>query len=200
MNVGQARASFGNIPDPPANTNAQPAGAPPPTGAPPPPPGHQPPDAPTPPDGDPAKVKLPSGGNWTRYAARLGTAATVGISAFAIRKGGHEPNEPDNEDCNLLVEALDEGLKLQYGSKEIPWWLGAAMAAGGVYTGMRVGAAKSEPTPEEQTSEVAAKMPPPMGPAGKTIVPDHAQEPEPGEKPTLVNAGVFSKPMSPTAK
>lgn len=90
------------------------------------------------------KTVMPAG-KWARYAGTLGAGLTVTVSGAIIRKGGHKPNQPDDSDVDLLRDALEEGLKLRFGDGEVPWWLGAALAAGGVYAGMRVGAEKLAP-------------------------------------------------------
>jgi len=111
---------------------------------------------------DPARVAMPAG-RWSRYAGKLGAALTVTFSAASIRKGGREPNEPDDADVDLLQEALDEGLRLKFGDTGVPWWLGCALAAGGVYAGMRIGA-KKLPTADEKPTTPPA------------LVPDHQPE------------------------
>ena len=97
------------------------------------------------PETDPKKAMVSTGGRWARYAGKLGAALTVTGCGVIIRKGGREPHEPDDDDVVLLQEALEEGLRLKYGDGEVPWWLGASLAAGGVYAGMRIGAPKVAP-------------------------------------------------------
>lgn len=112
------------------------------------------------------KIPLPNGGRYAKYAGKLGCALTVGLSAAIIRRGGHEPNEPDDSDTRMLEEALEEGVRLHYGDRAIPWWLGSALAAGGVYAGMRVGAPKvvreadlvSETLPPSDASPVESAL------------------------------------------
>lgn len=133
---------------------------------------------------------MPNGGHWAKYAGKLGTALTVTISATAIRKGGHEPNDPDDDDCRLLSEALEEGLRLKFGDHALPWWLGAALAAGGVYAGMRVGARKLEAEPERKPTE-------PVKLHVGGLTPEHREEPEPGERPQPERV-LFAPPVKPT--
>jgi hypothetical protein len=130
MNAGQARAAILKFTPPAGSPLAS-----------------VPRETPAPAPGEPAKTTLPAG-RWARYAGKLGAALTVSISAASIRKGGHEPNDPDDSDVDLLQEALEEGLRLKFGDTDVPWWLGAALAAGGVYAGMRIGARKVDPGPE----------------------------------------------------
>jgi hypothetical protein len=152
MNAGEARAAILKF-SPPAGSPL--ASVPLPTSTP----------AETP------KVSLPGSGRWSRYAGKLGAALTVTISAASIRKGGHEPNEPDDADVDLLQEALEEGLRLKFGDAGVPWWLGAALAAGGVYAGMRIGAVKVEK--ESQAAPVltpdAPAAPAPASPLKPTM-------------------------------
>jgi len=121
-------------------------------------------------------VSLPAG-KWARYAAKLGGALTVTASAAMIRSGGHEPNQPDDGDVDLMVDALEEGLRVRFGDGPVPWWMGAALAAGGVYAGMRIGAKKLEggdrqaikpgvQQPAEHASPLSPKMPPSIPPIG----------------------------------
>ena len=121
----------------------------------------QTPATPEKPETDPKKAMVSTGGRWARYAGKLGAALTVTGSAAAIRYGGREPLEPDDDDVELLQEALEEGLRLKYGDGEVPWWLGASLAAGGVYAGMRVGAQKiAPPEPEEGVEPDDGREPP----------------------------------------
>jgi hypothetical protein len=116
----------------------------------------------------------PLAGRWTRYAAKLGSALLVTASASSIRKGGHEPREPDGEDVERFSEALDEGLALQFGTAAAPWWLGCALAAGGVYAGMRVGAAKlpaKESTPPPVIVPDLQPVNPPTSPLVASVFP-----------------------------
>ena len=187
MNIGEARAKLRLVPDPPPPEPPPGQGGPPPgQGGPPPgqPPGQPPGTALG------GSVSMPSG-HWARYAAKLGTALTVTVSASAIRKGGHEPNDPDDDDCRLLSEALEEGLRLRFGDTAIPWWLGAALAAGGVYAGMRVGAKKLEPEPAEHQPSESVKVH--VG----GLTPSVEPEPEPGEQPTPTRS-IFAPPIRPT--
>lgn len=134
-----------------------------------------PPAAPSPPT--PAAPRTAA--RWSRYAGKLGAALTVTVSATAIRKSGYEPNEPDDQDVDLLCEALDEGLRLKFGDGDVPWWLGAALAAGGVYAGMRIGAKRLKPTPPAT---------PPQ------IIPDPPATPAPTSP---LNPSMFPPPVAP---
>jgi hypothetical protein len=87
------------------------------------------------------------------------------VSAASIRKGGREPNDPDDADVDLLQEALEEGLRLKFGEHDVPWWLGAALAAGGVYAGMRIGAQKIEKPDAPKVDEAGALKPDTPNPA-----------------------------------
>ncbi len=104
------------------------------------------------------QVHMPAG-QWAGYAGRLGAAITVTTSGAIIRRQGYEPEEPDESDVTLLREALEEGLKLRFGDGPVPWWLGAALAAGSVYAGMRIGAKKIKKDP------MAAETQAPVEPA-----------------------------------
>lgn len=133
------------------------------------------------------KVTVPANaGRWARYAGKLGSALTVTAAAVAIRKQGYEPNTPDDVDVQLLEEALEEGLRLKFGDADIPWWLGAALAAGGVYAGMRVGAPKLEteaPNAGQPVVELRA-----------TLTPDNVGASEPGERFAKIS-NIFPDPL-----
>lgn len=141
------------------------------------------------------KVSVPVGGKWARYAGKLGAALTVTVSAAAIRKGGHEPNDPDDADVDFLQEALEEGLRLKFGDGPVPWWLGAAFAAGGVYAGMRVGAAKLPPkdAPIDGAPAPAAPSSAPARPA-----PGVAPGPAPAPAPPRVRGFRAAPPLAGT--
>jgi hypothetical protein len=119
----------------------------------------------TPPPGAPVIGLAGTGGRWARYAGKLGAAVTVTLCADSIRKGGHEPNDPDDSDVDLLQEALEEGLRLKFGDSDVPWWAGGALAMAGVYASMRVGAARLPPKDPPNT-------------AGGAIIPDHTDTPQ----------------------
>lgn len=91
---------------------------------------------------------------WAGYAGRLGAAVAVGGTAAIIRRGGHEPDEPDDQDVRLLKEAIEEGLKIAYEGQPVPWWMGGLIAYGNVYAAMRIGAKplKEKPIQQVQTS------------------------------------------------
>lgn len=130
----------------------------------------------TPNDASPATSQM-SGKRVAKYAGKLGAALTVSISASSIRKGGRVPNDPDDDDVERLEQALEEGIKEQYGDLPVPWYLGAALAAGGVYAGMRIGAKKQE-DPGDPTKPIE----PDKNEKRPAITPDAVQESEPGEE------------------
>ena len=135
------------------------------------------PDAPasTAPPQTPTATTGVSGKRIARYAGKLGAALTVSVSASSIRKRGRVPNDPDDDDVQRLEDAIEEGIKEQYGDLPVPWYLGAALAAGGVYAGMRIGAKKQDDsTPVIGEGEAKRDEP----------EPEEAAEPEAGEMPT----------------
>lgn len=113
-------------------------------------------------------VMLPAG-KWCKYAGKLITGVTVMVSASSIRSAGHDPNDPDDDDCKLLQEAWEEGLILRFGDGPVPWWLGAALATGGVYAGMRIGARKLERKPLTLVPDESGR---PVEPADVPVVPE----------------------------
>lgn len=143
------------------------------------------------PDTSAAPATSMPAGRWARYAGKLGSALTVTASAAAIRRGGHDPNMPDDADVDLLEQALEEGIRSRFGDAPVPWWMGAALAAGGVYASMRVGARRIEPakppaisaavsgpasvlTPERTDPPAAA---PAKAPTRSSIFPPSLQKP-----------------------
>jgi hypothetical protein len=79
----------------------------------------------------------------------------------------------------MLEDALEEGIRLQYGDANIPWWLGSMLAAGGVYASMRVGAPKSV---READLQAAAPQ-------------ETAQEAPPSEPQQTEFSGLFAAPV-----
>lgn len=170
MNAAKVRSVLGiapAAPPPPAPLRSVPMPPAPTPGAPVTAPAAEPP-ASAKPAVAPGKVTLPVG-KWARYAGTLGAGLTVTASAAIIRRGGHAPKQPDDSDVELLREALEEGLKIRFGDSDVPWWLGAALAAGGVYAGMRIGA---EPLPGHEKPELApVSTSPEPSPAPRSAVP-----------------------------
>ena len=152
-------------------------------------PGSPPAQTPTPtaPAGQPAQSDAgavqpgKTGGFWAKYCGKMGAALTVGLSGAIIRKGGREPNDADDQDVELMAQALEEGLLLQYGEKNIPWYLGAMMAGAGIYAGMRINAPKIKTDEEKKVEEIDKNMPPPAQLSDDTLTPEVTEEPEPGE-------------------
>jgi len=132
MNAGAARLALAQVPAPvppvpPANdTTTAPAAA----------------TQPAPPDST-----VDSGMTWTRYAGKLFSALTVPACYSLIEKQGYQPEQPDDSEVDRLSDALEAGLRLHFGTAKVPWWTGCALAAGGVYASMRVGAKKLAPKP-----------------------------------------------------
>lgn len=158
MNAGEAKSALKlayTNPDPPVTAKATKSG---PTGTVP----H--PDAPTAAPAGPDQGTL-NGVRWSRYAGKLAAAGVVSASGAIIKKKGFKPNPPDDDDIDLLVSALDEGLALRFGAaNNVPWWLGAALASGGIYANMRVGAEPLEQKPEMIQDPLPESAPPPPAP------------------------------------
>jgi hypothetical protein len=144
----------------------------------------------------PDAIRMPAG-RWARYAGKLGGALTVTVSAASIRRGGHEPNEPEDSDVELLQEALEEGLRLKFGDTDVPWWLGAALAAGGVYAGMRIGARK---LPPEIPAHKSNAEPSPSTPRSTPVAPPRGPEISPPTPlpPTTLTPSIFPPPIGST--
>lgn len=191
MNAGDAKAALRLVssnptPDPPPAGADRPAGPPPQL------------------QSEPGKMQLPAG-KWSRYAGKLGAALTVTSSAALIRKGGREPNEPDDADVDLLADALEEGLRIKFGDHDVPWYMGAVLAAGGVYAGMRVGASKiskdGKPAAAAQLDDAqadAAQAAPVQLDDNGAIVPDSIPATAPAPRPH-VPPRVIVSPMRKTS-
>lgn len=168
MNVAAARAALRPRVEAPSNDNVIPLRSVPPAP-------DQRPSSPPAPEGGTVAVPV---GRWAKYMGTLAAGLTVTAAAAAIRAGGHEPNQPDDADVDHLARALEEGLRMRFGDREAPWWLGAATAAASVYAAMRIGAR----------------------PRVTALVPDGKPSPEvpaepPAPKPS--HAPAFSVPMPP---
>ncbi len=130
-------------------------------------------EAPAPPGAPSADHPTPrlTSQRWTRYAGTLGAGLAVTFCAASIRNGGNEPNPPEDSDVDGLRDALDEMLRLRFGDGAAPWWLEAALAAGGVYASMRINAKPIRPAlvPDGQATQVDIAPPPahrPPAPSG----------------------------------
>ena len=128
-------------------------------------------------------------GRWAKYAGKLGAGLTVTAAAAAIRAGGHEPNQPDDDDCDYLAAALEEGLRARFGDTVAPWWFGFVAAAGSVYAGMRIGA---RPRVVELVPD---GKPSPRNPPHEN--PPHRNPPHENPPPKPSPAPAFSVPMPP---
>lgn len=177
MNAGDAKAALRLV-----SSNPAPAGGPAADHGPGPAADHASPAADHGPG--PGRMQLPAG-KWSRYAGKLGAALTVTGSASMIRRGGREPNEPDDADVDLLADALEEGLRIKFGDHDVPWYMGAVLAAGGVYAGMRVGASKISKTGDgAQLSDVAQVDA--QGAIVPDAIPEAAAPPRPHVPPSVI--------------
>jgi hypothetical protein len=84
-------------------------------------------------------------------------------------------------------------LRLQYGDAAVPWWLGGALAAGGVYAGMRIGAAKLK----KENVDAQGAIIPDAAPAAQQVQ-QAQQSPAPAKSSVMGN--VVLTPMTPRGK
>ena len=112
---------------------------------------------------------------WCKYAGFMGSGVVVKLNASFIRKGGHQPQPPDDDSVDYLRKSIEDGLRESFGDTAIPWWAAIGMAWGGVYASQSIGA---KPLPPSERPS-----PPPVPVHGLGVPPPPRVAPPPPPPP-----------------
>lgn len=120
-----------------------------------------------PPAGAPAV--RPENESFAKLMGYVGTNVGILVIRDTLKKGGLDPQEPDDADIERTTEATAHAISMALGDAAIPWWGTLVASWGSLYLSMRIGAqpiksASNDNAVSNDNASSAPTSPPAAGP------------------------------------